>query len=565
MENSSAFYRKATYHRAAHGSTAPSPLVLKELPIIPFEGDVRQFPRFRNRFLDVVEAHPNLAPRHKLQAARSANNYQITDTNYYTVLDLLQEQYGDEDAIRNLLLKNLVQLRSPSSATADIRRFHDEAFRITNELKQLGDDVDGNRLYEQTLISKLSSALKIELIRHSDYAAKKTVTSILDGLRKYTQIMRLTASTGIDWSLASGLAGPPGQTGPRRAPSPYRPRQRSGSRERNPSYGKSSPRQRPGGYKCAPSAPSSTRPQLQLLSFYTTVFMRLRRVRMLRLCHLCLGEGHRTAPCPRSAMDDCTRCKGGQHHETLCPKAEVASPDVLRRRRTVSPLRPTATANSESCRQARSLIEEDAERSAEDKEGADRLQAPENPRSLWSGISVRQAEASDARASDASTAHGSLSPDIETGPTRCDKAIPKKIQGQTWKEEPRTAPKGRQGTTLPTTTDACKSLSQQQTDAFGNDDLLARRTLWTDRSSPTTHRLRTPEQDRQVRGFRTELRSRTNGYGSQEAEEGAVNPTRQRRSRTEQDNVNRFDKTKAVQYRSGSSSGGSDESEGSAS
>ncbi|KAH7718851.1 hypothetical protein AAVH_13737 [Aphelenchoides avenae] len=415
MEKSSAFYRKATYHRAAHGSTAPSPLVLKELPIISFEGDVRQFPSF-------------------CAESRSIWQKQLPDHGHELLHDFLQEQYGDEDAIRNLLLKNLVQLRSRSSATADIRRFHDEAFRVTNELKQLGDDVDGNRFYEQTLISKLSSALKIELIRHSDYAAKKTVTSILDGLRKYTQIMRLTASTGIDWSLASGLAGPPGQTGPRRAPSPYRPRQRSGSRERNPSYGKSSPRQRPGGYRIK-KAP--------------IVFKLLK-----------------------------TRGRFG-----------LAYPSSKQKRQTLE----------------------------------------------------------------------------QTGPTRCDKAIPKKIQGQTWKEEPRTAPKGRQGTTFPTTSDACKSLSQQQTDAFGNDDLLARRTLWTDRSSPTSHRLRTPEQDRQGRGFRTELRSRTNGYGSQEAEEGAVNPTRQRRSRTEQDNVKRFDKTKAVQYRSGSSSGGSDESEGSAS
>ncbi|KAH7671580.1 Pao retrotransposon peptidase family protein-like protein, partial [Aphelenchoides avenae] len=212
MENSSAFYRNATYHRAVHSSTAPTPLVLKDLPITHFEGDVRQYPKFRNRFLDVVEAHPNLPPRHKLQYLlqflrgephRLANNFQITDANYFAVINLLEERYGNADMIRNLLMQDLVQIRPPSQSVVDLRRFHDEAFRVATELKQLGDSVDANRLYEQTLMAKLPHAMKVELIRHSDYAERKTVTSILQGLRKYTQVLELTASTGVTWSAST--------------------------------------------------------------------------------------------------------------------------------------------------------------------------------------------------------------------------------------------------------------------------------------------------------------------------------------------------------------------------
>ena len=208
LENSSAFYRNATFHRAASSSAAPSPLVLKDLPITPFEGDIRQYAKFRDRFLDVVEAHPNLAARHKLQYLlqflrgephRLANNLQITDTNYYAVVNLLEERYGNADVIRNLLMQNLIAIRPPTQSVADLRRFHDEAFRVATDLKQLGDDVDANRLYEQTLMAKLSSALKIELIRHSDYTQKKSISSILDGLRKYTAVLELSASSGVIW------------------------------------------------------------------------------------------------------------------------------------------------------------------------------------------------------------------------------------------------------------------------------------------------------------------------------------------------------------------------------
>ncbi|KAH7711567.1 Pao retrotransposon peptidase family protein-like protein [Aphelenchoides avenae] len=195
------FYRKATFHR----DTKDTPLVLKELPITLFDGDIRKFPTFRNRFLDVVEGYRDLGPRHKLQyllqflrgePLELANNYPITDESYYVVLDLLEDQYGNEDMIRNLLMADLIGLRSPVETVSDLRRFYGEAFRVTNSLKQLGDDVDSNRLYEQTLMSKLTGTLKLELIRNSDYIKEKTTSSILRGLHHYVQVLESSVKTG---------------------------------------------------------------------------------------------------------------------------------------------------------------------------------------------------------------------------------------------------------------------------------------------------------------------------------------------------------------------------------
>ncbi|KAH7687750.1 Pao retrotransposon peptidase family protein, partial [Aphelenchoides avenae] len=228
-ESASAFYRNATFHR----DTKTTPLVLKELPITPFNGNIRQYPMFRNRFLDVVEGHANLPPRHKLQyllqflqgePLQLANNFQLTDENYYAVVNLLEERYGNQDMIRNLLMGDLIALRPPADGASDLRRFHGEAFRVTTDLKQLGDDVDSNRLYEQTLMSKLSPALKMELIRNSDYVKEKTASSILAGLNNYIQLLETTANTGVLFSkMSMGNSCPPGGRTPPRPSSPRYP------------------------------------------------------------------------------------------------------------------------------------------------------------------------------------------------------------------------------------------------------------------------------------------------------------------------------------------------------
>ena len=65
--STSSFYSGAEYTRRTYQGSAPPPLVLKELPLDPFDGDIRKFPEFRNRFLEIVESQPGLEAHHKLQ------------------------------------------------------------------------------------------------------------------------------------------------------------------------------------------------------------------------------------------------------------------------------------------------------------------------------------------------------------------------------------------------------------------------------------------------------------------------------------------------------------------
>ncbi|KAH7720554.1 Pao retrotransposon peptidase family protein-like protein [Aphelenchoides avenae] len=135
-EAASAFYRTATFHRAAPTS-APAPLVLTELLLKPFDGDIRQYPAFQNQFLDIVESQPDLSSRHKLQYLRGEpyrldDGLQLTDANYHVVVNAFHERYGNKDMLHNLLLVDFVSLRPSFDAVADLYRFHDEALRVTN-------------------------------------------------------------------------------------------------------------------------------------------------------------------------------------------------------------------------------------------------------------------------------------------------------------------------------------------------------------------------------------------------------------------------------------------------
>ncbi|KAH7713482.1 Zinc knuckle family protein [Aphelenchoides avenae] len=337
-EARSAFYRHATFHRAAPGS-APSPLVLTVLPIVPFDGDVRRYPTFRNRFLDVVEGHPELAPRHKLQyllqflrgePSQLANNFELTDANYYTVVDSLEERYGDKHQLRRLLAQDIIAMRPPANRVADLRRFHDEAFRITTELRTLGVPIDEAVLFEQTLMGKLPPKLKEEIVRNTKYCRERTVSSTLDGLREYARILDEVSTNGNLFAPdAPAVPAPPSQEPRHSTPSRS---SSDGSTDDSTELSEDASAEQPtvcvskavitdliklvkGRWRCQlcsdPHAAANC-------TTYATVNRRLRRAQKLRLCLHCLSEGHRADSCPRGGMDLCQICHKGNHHRALC-------------------------------------------------------------------------------------------------------------------------------------------------------------------------------------------------------------------------------------------------------
>ncbi|KAH7720378.1 CBN-SRU-33 protein [Aphelenchoides avenae] len=464
LESASAFYRNATFHR---DTTTTSQLVLKDLPITPFEGDIRRYPMFRNRFLDVVEGQRNLPPRHKLQYLLQflrgepyelANNYQLTDENYFAVIDLLEERYGNEDMIRNLLMRDLIALRPPGQAVSDLRRFHGEAFRVTTDLKQLGDDVDSNRLYEQTLMSKLPQALKLELIRNSDYVEKKTASSVLTGLNQYIQLLEMTATTGVLFSkLSMEDSVPSGRKTPPRPSSPRYPS--SANRGPHAVYGAEAehvPRADPRQNRqiCALCSLSHWAPQCTI---YRSIRQRYSRIKKLGLCFLCLRGNHWVEKCPQRTLEKCKYCdRRTPHHRVLCHTA----PRRIQKSPRQDPVRNqdlgTANVPGGPSGDGRSV----------------ERQAPVKKAVSWS----------DSRAGSESTAR--IVPPSVLRPSGDGNS--KKIHRRRKSKSPGTGSKGRKGTSRPTTTSTVEDIPTKGVNACDDEQLLsAHQPLLTTARCPT--------------------------------------------------------------------------------
>ncbi|KAH7715051.1 Zinc knuckle family protein [Aphelenchoides avenae] len=348
-EATSAFYLNASFHRAALDSIQP-PLILTELPLEPFDGDIRRYPMFRNNFLGIVEGHPDLAPRHKLQYLlqflrgepyQLVNNFQLTDVNYFAAVNMLEERYGNEDRRRNLLLAEFVNRRPPSDELADLYRFHSEVVRLTGELKQLGDDVDAIPIYEQTLMGCLSEKLRFKLIQNYGCDREKSASAILNGLWRYASNREMAMTSGISWRPRA--QSPPEDTCRERLRSPP-PRSPSESRtDESTECSEDTSAEQP--TTCVAKA-VITRPTEELwrcqlcglphaannCTSYATVTQRVRRIQKLSLCLHCLREGHRVDSCPQKGLDHCQICHNGSHHRAVCRTAAVGTkPRPLRR------------------------------------------------------------------------------------------------------------------------------------------------------------------------------------------------------------------------------------------
>ncbi|KAH7712879.1 Pao retrotransposon peptidase family protein [Aphelenchoides avenae] len=147
-ENSSTFYRNATFTRRPTQASASQPLpMLREIPLAPFDGEIRSYQEFCNRFLEIVEAQRNLEPRHKLlhllhhlrgEPLRISEGFPIADESYFDVIDFLEQKCGDKTVLKNILTQDVINLHSPKMKREELQEFHDKAFRTICQLRQLG-------------------------------------------------------------------------------------------------------------------------------------------------------------------------------------------------------------------------------------------------------------------------------------------------------------------------------------------------------------------------------------------------------------------------------------------
>ncbi|KAH7694558.1 Pao retrotransposon peptidase family protein-like, partial [Aphelenchoides avenae] len=356
LENSSAFYRNATFSsRDASTGIAPPTLVLKEIPLTPFDGDIRRYPSFRNRFLEIVEAHRNLEPRHKLQyllqflrgePLRLAEGFPITDTSYFHVINELERRYGNTQRIRKALTTDLLNVSPPGRSTASLRQFYDQVSRVNAELQQLGTDASNSDFLTDILMDKLSAEHRLAVVKDADYQSQKTVSSVLRALRVHLHMLEEAADAGFDWcSQPNGAtttlwSRPPGRFGS----NTYSGNNRSNATGTAFTYIADAT-----DTSCAFC--SSHVHDAADCNVYATVPARLRRLRELKRCFLCLQEGHRNRSCPRRPAPPLQLAGRDAYHRALC--ASPVHPDPMDNNNTcsrgVSQDGPTTTREGTAC------------------------------------------------------------------------------------------------------------------------------------------------------------------------------------------------------------------------
>ncbi|KAH7724126.1 Pao retrotransposon peptidase family protein-like protein [Aphelenchoides avenae] len=333
-ESGTSFYRNANFvRRTGPDGAMPANLVLKELPLKPFDGDIRSYPEFRDNFLSLIESQAHLGPQQKLQhlmnylkgaPLKMAEGFGFSDDSYFEVIELLEATYGDKTVIQNLLLQDLVDMQKPSGKLEDLSTFHANARQLFQRLRRNGQNMSENVVVQQILLGKLPSTVLEKVLEKTEPGQGVSPFVILDQLLAHINAMKRKQTAG----LALISATPRGATN-------NHPRSNSRTRSPGPPHGNGGNNNRPpynnGAYaaEAEHTYAASRQPVRDVCAFcgkghwtsrctkYTTRAMRLNRMRTLNLCFICLDRSHWVGVCPRRSVG-CKYCSQGPHHPSIC-------------------------------------------------------------------------------------------------------------------------------------------------------------------------------------------------------------------------------------------------------
>ncbi|KAH7702816.1 Pao retrotransposon peptidase family protein [Aphelenchoides avenae] len=334
-EAETAFYRNSRFvRRTCPDAALPPNLVLKALPLKPFEGDVRSYPEFRDNFLELIETQPHLSPQQKLQylvnhlkgaPLQMAEGFGFSEGSYCEVIELLEARYGDEIVLQNLLLQDLVALESPAARPSDLAAFHRNALQIYQRLKRAGMDMDGNPVCNQLLLGKLPQTIKLKVMEKADEKGRVSTSVQLKEILTHINSLQRAQTAGLTFTTPSSRGTTQNRSRPNSRPGSPGPPQGNGAHHRPPyntgtyaadteqsTYVASKQQRRQRCAFCGEHHWSAR------CTIYPTVAIRIRRLEQLKQCFFCLGGGHWSSACPHRSPDFCKVCQKAHHHVAPC-------------------------------------------------------------------------------------------------------------------------------------------------------------------------------------------------------------------------------------------------------
>ena len=277
---------------------------LPKLVLPKFKGDITQFRSFWDSFESAVHKNPGLSTVDKFnylnsllegRALRAVQGLPVTEGNYQSAVDILQQRFGKSQAIISAHMEELMKILACGDKPSQMRYVYDKVSVHVRGLESLGVNSEQyGSLLIPVIMAKLPSDVRVQIARCTTQDVWK-IDALLDIILKEVEARELSDSVKVS------------------DPDPRKPR--------TPSAQALATQGVPGKsitcVYCREHHYSASCDRITNPNERKEVLKRDRR------CFVCLGKNHRSAQCDPKRR--CRRCGGG-HHQSICDKSIHPNP-----------------------------------------------------------------------------------------------------------------------------------------------------------------------------------------------------------------------------------------------
>ena len=171
------------------------------ITIPTFDGDITQWTPFWDIFDCMVHDRTDLSDVVKFttlrahltgQAFKSIEGVAVTNANYQGVVTRLKKQFGNRDRLISGLIRELQNLPAPRHTHTELLNFKLSFEKLVSQIQQLDPLDTSNRLFRETLISKIP-ATSFDILAQKYKTTQFTYEHITEGLEGIINLMELCA------------------------------------------------------------------------------------------------------------------------------------------------------------------------------------------------------------------------------------------------------------------------------------------------------------------------------------------------------------------------------------
>ena len=320
-----------------------------QLPI--FDGNIQQWQEFWDIFNSAIHEQQTLSAVSKFNYLKSVlkgsalstiAGIPLTNDNYALAVRLLQEKFGQKEAIVGVLYSRLQNLPKASNKFVDIQRTSEKLLR---QLEAQGELINEQRILIQQIIFKYPSEVIVKLEETKEPVVPWSVESLRKAISSYIAVQENVQSyistnnpnvrgqENVQHYISTNNPNVRGQENVQRYVSTNNPNVRGQSLASRQTRSQSDS-QRPFTETNVQrkSAGNQTKASLPCLfcrgchftdmcDKFITLAGRKQVLNQQRRCYIFLKVGHVSKDCPSSQKKSCCYCgKKGSHNRCLCPQ-----------------------------------------------------------------------------------------------------------------------------------------------------------------------------------------------------------------------------------------------------